>query len=438
MSDSAPSRVPTAAHDARRASAQLEAMPAAARADLLRQLATALEDEEARRTIFAANARDMEAAKAAMERGELSSALVGRLGLPATKLDGLCTGLRQLADMPTLVGRRQVHRRLDEGLVLERIACPLGVLGVVFEARPDALVQIAGLALASANAVLLKGGSEALQTNQALHAVIAGVLDKAGVDAAAVTLLINREEFGELLACHADVDLIVARGSGRFVQMVMDNTKIPVMGHAEGLCHLYLHADAAPEMAARIAVDAKTSYPSACNSIETLLWHEDAGEALDAAVTALREAGVEVRGDEKTRVRHPDLVPASEADWSTEYTDLILSVRAVADFEAALTHIARHGSKHTEAIITADAKTAERFLAAVDAAGVFWNASTRFADGFRYGLGAEVGVSTQKLHARGPVGLEGLLSYRWLLRGQGQVTADYGAGKRAFMHEELG
>jgi glutamate-5-semialdehyde dehydrogenase len=233
------------------------------------------------------------------------------------------------------------------------------------------------------------------------------------------------------------VDLIVARGSSEFVQHVQQSTRIPVMGHAAGVCHLYLHAAAEPAMAARVAVDAKCSYPAACNSIEALLWDPGAGAALDAAVAALTAAGVELRGCPQSRARHPSMKPAGDGDWGHEFGALVLAVRQVAGMDEALAFIARYGSRHTEAIVTADRTAAERFLTAVDAGSVFHNASNRFADGFRYGLGAEVGVSTDKLHARGPVGVEGLLTYRWLLRGDGQVTTAYGAGGRRYTHRDL-
>ena len=438
---------PTAARAAaaRRASKALAAMPKPARAALLRELADALEQPERTAAILTANAEDRRNA----EREAVAPALVARLGLDANKLAGLADGLRTLAAMPERLGVVSLRRELDDGLVLERVSCPLGVLGVVFEARPDAVVQIAGLALESGNAVLLKGGSEARESNRALVALIHEVLREHGqahgLDPACVALLEDRAAFAALLDCDRDVDLIIARGSGPFVQRVMDSTKIPVLGHAEGLCHVYVHADADPERAAAILVDAKTSYPAACNAVETLLWHADAGEATLAALQALAAAGVELRGDPATQALDPNLtvLPASEADWATEYGDKILAVRQVADLDQALAHIERYGSKHTEAIVCADASpdalnpAAARFSAEVDAACVFVNASTRFADGYRFGLGAEVGIATGKLHARGPVGVEGLLSYRWLLRGHGQVASAYGPGKRAYTHRDL-
>ncbi len=440
---------------ARVAARPLAALDTEARAALLEALAAALEDPHNRAQLAARNAEDLADAEAAQARGDLSQALVARLAIGPSKLAALSDGLRRLAHMPELLGRASLRRALDEGLELERVSCPLGVLGIVFEARPDAVPQITGLAFKSGNAVLLKGGREALRSNRALVAIIHAVLRTQGLDPACVTLLEDRAAFAHLLNCTRHVDLIVARGSGAFVQHVMDNTAIPVMGHAEGLCHLYLHADAAPDQAAAIAEDAKCSYPAACNAIETLLWHPDAELALSAVARRLLARGVGLRVDPATLALLSSLAPVEaglieaglieagqieaicDADDDEEYGDLTLSIRRVPSLDAALAHIAAHGSRHTEAIVCADADAGERFIAAVDAACVFVNASTRFADGYRFGLGAEVGVATGKLHARGPVGVEGLLTYRWLLRGTGQVSADYGPDKRPFLHRDL-
>ncbi len=418
---------------AKAAGGKLARLGAERRATLLRALADALREGGARREIFAANAADLDRARAEGVAGPL----VKRLGLDAGKLDGVCDGLEQLAAMPDLLGRATLRRELDDGLVLERVTCPLGLLGVVFESRPDALVQIVGLAWKSGNAVLLKGGREALGTNRALAAVVHRVLEDAGLDRRAAVLLEGRDDVAAVLGLHGIVEVIVARGSSEFVRHIMSRSEIPVMGHAAGVCHLYVHAAADSQMAARLAVDGKTTYAAACNATETLLWDAVAGAALDACVAALVEAGVELRADAATRERHSTLRAATDADFGFEFGANILAVKRVAGLDEALAHIETHGSKHTEAIVTADARAAERFLAEVDAAGVFHNASTRFADGYRYGLGAEVGISTDKLHARGPVGVEGLLTYRWLLRGGGQRTADYGPGKRAFKHRDL-
>lgn len=425
------------AEAARSAGQALARLTADERSALLRAVADALETNDVQERVLTANRDDVAATREEAERGTLDPALLQRLGLDPRKLAGLSEGLRQLAGHDDLVGRVTLRRELDEGLVLERVTCPLGVLGVVFESRPDALVQIAGLALRSGNAVVLKGGREALRSNQALTTALQAVISARGLDPAAITLLEAREEVDALLTLDDVVDLVVARGSSEFVAMVRRKTRIPVMSHAAGVCHLYLHESARPEMAASLAVDGKCSYPAACNSVETLLWDGGAGEALDAAVAALGVAGVELRGCPATRARHPQMTAATEADWDAEYGTLVLAIRQVANEDAALAHIAAHGSRHTEAIVAEDAAAAERFLREVDAAGVFWNASTRFADGYRYGLGAEVGISTDKLHARGPVGVEGLLTYRWILRGHGQRTTDYGPGGRSFTHKLL-
>jgi glutamate-5-semialdehyde dehydrogenase len=418
---------------ARAAGGKLARMAANERAALLRDLAAALGDEKNRVAILAANAEDLARAKAE----GTAPALAKRLGLDGKKLDGLVDGLTQLAAMADLVGKTTLRRELDDGLVLERVSCPLGLLGVVFESRPDALVQIVGLAWKSGNAVLLKGGKEATTTNQALIKIVHGVLGKHDLDPRAAVLLAGREDVAALLGLHGTVDLIVARGSSEFVRYIQSNSRIPVMGHAAGVCHVYVHRAADPAMAAAVVVDAKMTYPAACNAAEALLWDAEGGVALDACVAALAEVGVEMRACEETRKRHPQLVAATDGDFGFEFGAPIIAVKQVRDLDAALAFIDAHGSRHTEAIITKDAAAAERFLAEVDAAGVYHNTSTRFADGYRYGLGAEVGISTDKLHARGPVGVEGLLTYRWLLRGQGQLTASYGPDGKKFKFRDL-
>jgi glutamate-5-semialdehyde dehydrogenase len=418
---------------AKAAGTKLVKLAAEGRSSLLRALAAALREPGVRAEVAAANAADMERAKAE----GVATPLVKRLALDAGKLDGVCDGLEQLAAMPDLVGRVTLKRELDDGLVLERVSAPLGLLGVVFESRPDALVQIVGLAWKSGNAVLLKGGREALGTNRVLAKVIHRVLEGAGIDARAAVLLEGREDVAAVLGLHGVVEVIVARGSSEFVRHIMDNSDIPVMGHAAGVCHVYVDKGADPAMAAKLVVDGKTTYPAACNATETLLWDAAAGAALDACAEALKAAGVEVRADAASKQRIPWATDATDADFGFEFGANIIAVKQVAGIDEALAHIARHGSRHTEAIVTGDAAAAEKFLAEVDAAGVFHNASTRFADGYRYGLGAEVGISTDKLHARGPVGVEGLLTYRWLLRGHGQQTASYGPGKKPFKHHDV-
>lgn len=405
--------------------------PAATRTRALEGLADALSDPRVRTRVLDANVRDLAAAAG------LALPLLKRLRVDAAKLETLADGARQLASRADPLGTVLARRKLDEGLVLEQVRCPLGVLAVVFESRPDALVQIASLALRSGNAVLLKGGREAAESNRALAGVVRDSLEKAGLPADAVQLLDDRSEVEALLGLEKGVDLVVARGGKEFVEHVRARSRIPVLAHAEGVCHVFLHRSAEATKAARIVVDSKVTYPAACNAVETLLWEPGAEAALDASVTALRSAGVELRGDAPSRARHPEMTPATDADFGSEYGALVLAVGRVADLDGALTHIARHGSQHTEAIVAEDHVAAERFLAEVDASCVFHDASTRFADGYRFGLGGEVGIGTGKLHARGPVGVDGLLTFRWILRGSGQVSADYGPGKKPFLHEEL-
>ena len=415
----------------RRAATDLGQASDQQRQDALEAMASALERHGDQ--IIAANAADLEQASA---QG-LAPALVARLKLDRSKLAGAIEGVRQLAALQDPLGARQLHRELNPGLVLERITVPLGVLGVIFEARPDAVIQIASLAIRSGNGAILKGGSEANRTNQAVMTALKEGLAQSVVSADALALLTTRQESLALLRLDGLVDLIIPRGSNELVRFIQDNTRIPVLGHADGVCHLFIDAEADGAQALRIAIDSKTQYPAACNAIETLLVHEKIAERFLAdAVPAFAAVGVELRGDAAScgfGVPHP----ATEADWSTEYLDLILAVRVVPDLETALEHIRRYGSRHTEAIATTNAATAERFLRAVDSAGVYHNCSTRFADGFRYGFGAEVGISTQTLPPRGPVGLEGLVTYRYRLRGEGHVAADFASGARQFTHQEL-
>jgi glutamate-5-semialdehyde dehydrogenase len=389
---------------------------------------------EARRAaILAANWADLEAAAA----DGLAASLVARLKLDGAKLDGAIAGVRQVAALPDPIGRRQLHTELDAGLVLERVTVPLGVVGVIFEARPDAVMQIASLAIRSGNGAILKGGREASRSCAAILEALQAGLAASAVAPQALELLTSREESLALLKLDGLVDLIIPRGSNALVRFIQENTRIPVLGHADGICHLYVDQAADLDQALRVALDAKTQYPAACNAIETLLVHSAvAGRFLPLAAAAFAAAGVELRGDGIAQA-HGVPHPASDDDWSTEYADLILAVKVVDSLEEALEHIRRYGSRHTDAICTTDAEAAERFLASVDSAGVFLNCSTRFADGFRYGFGAEVGISTQTLPPRGPVGLEGLVTYRYRLRGEGHIAADYASGDRRFTHHGL-
>ena len=415
----------------RRAAMALGQLGDAERREALLAMAAALEaDAEA---IVAANAADLTAAAAE----GLAPALVARLKLDAAKLAAAIEGVRQVAALPDPLGVRQLHRELDQGLVLERLSVPLGVVGVIFEARPDAVMQIAALAIRSGNGAILKGGREASRSCAAILTALQRGLATSAVAPQSLELLTSREESLALLRLDGLVDLIIPRGSNALVRFIQDNTRIPVLGHADGVCHLYVDQEVDVAQALRVALDSKTQYPAACNAIETLLVHSAAAPAfLAAALPAFATAGVELRGDGPAQALG---VPAaaSDDDWSTEYSDLILAVKVVESVEEALAHIARHGSRHTDAICTTNPATAELFLRGVDSAGVYLNCSTRFADGFRYGFGAEVGISTQTLPPRGPVGLEGLVTYRYLLRGAGHIAADYASGASSFTHLEL-
>jgi glutamate-5-semialdehyde dehydrogenase len=415
----------------RRAATGLAQTTDAERRSALEAMAAAL--AAAAEPIVAANQADLEAAAA----DGLAPALVARLKLDLPKLEGAIEGVRQLAALDDPLGRRQLHTELDTGLVLERLSVPLGVVGVIFEARPDAVIQIAALAIRSGNGALLKGGREAARSCSAIHAALRRGLAATAVDPSCLELLTSRQESLAMLKLDGLVDLIIPRGSNALVRYIQDHTRIPVLGHADGICHLYVDAAADLDQALRLSLDSKTQYPAACNAIETLLVHRAvAPEFLRRAVPALEAAGVELRGDASACALGIGLA-ATEDDWSSEYSGLILSVRVVDDLNQALEHIRRYGSRHTDAICTTDPLAADRFLAAVDSAGVYLNCSTRFADGFRYGFGAEVGISTQTLPPRGPVGLEGLITYRYRLRGEGHIAADYANGSRQFSHRAL-
>lgn len=415
----------------RAAQRRLGAAPGETRTAVLETLA-ALLDERAE-ALLAANAEDLRQADAE----DLAAPLRSRLKLDAAKLATLVEGVRQLAAQPDPIGQPIRRTRLDEGLVLTQVRAPLGVLLVIFESRPDAAIQIGSLALRAGDAVLLKGGREAARSNQALIGCLRDALTAHGLDPDAVTFVPGRAEAQALLAEDQHIDLVIPRGSGELVRQIQQSTRIPVLGHAEGVCHLYLDEAAEAEMALRLAVDGKCDYPSACNATECLLVHRGFLEELPAIGDALAEAGVELRACERALPHLADAKPATEDDWGCEYGDLVLAVRVVDDLAAAIEHIHRYGSAHTDAICTGDEEVARAFLGGVDSASVFWNASTRFADGYRYGLGAEVGIATGRLHARGPVGVEGLLTTRWILVGEGQCAAEYSSGARSFAHEAM-
>ena len=380
--------------------------------------------------IVAANQADMKRSK----EEQLGAPLLKRLTFDADKINDVIQGIHSLIELSDPLGATKLSTQLDEGLDLYKVTCPIGVIGVIFESRPDAFVQISTLCLKSGNAVLLKGGREALETNRILAKIIDQATASVGLPANWIQNLETREDVTAMLALDQYIDLIIPRGSNSFVQYIMNNSNIPVMGHADGICHVYVHEDADLAQAVAIIVDSKTQYVAACNTLETLLVNQNIAEALLPSLkTALEEKAVHIKGDTATQAIIP-VEAATEIDWKTEYLDYILSIKIVPDLAAAINHINTYGSGHTDVILTTTEATAQTFMTLVDSAGVFWNCSTRFSDGFRFGFGAEVGISTGKLHARGPVGLDGLLSYKFKLLGHGQCVADYASGKSQFTH----
>ena len=420
------------AQQTRTAAGRLAILSTKERNSALEAVAQAL--EAASTEIIAANEVDLEAAA----ENNLAPALYSRLKLGESKLQAAIAGIRDVAKLQDPIGINQIQRELDEGLILKRVTCPLGVLGIIFEARPEALVQISSLAIKSGNGVILKGGKEAINSCQMLTQVIHRALESTKVDPAAVQLLTTREEIKQLLELDQYIDLIIPRGSNSFVKYVQDHTRIPVLGHADGICHLYLDQAADLDKAIKITVDSKTHYPAACNAIETLLVHQKiAAEFLPHIAKSLQAEGVELRADEATR-KIVEAKPVTEHDWKTEYSDLILALKIVDSAAMAISHINQYGSKHTDAIVTEDSETAKMFQNQVDAAGVYHNCSTRFADGFRYGFGAEVGISTQQMPPRGPVGLEGLVTYKYQVTGDGHIAATYtGANAKSYTHRDF-
>ena len=413
----------------RQASIKLAAVSGEVKNKALCDIADALKERAA--DIIAANEQDL----ALAEKEGLAKPLLKRLKFDAAKIDDVFAGLQSLVGLEEPVGKTLGAMELDDGLELYKVSCPIGVIGVIFESRPDALVQISALCLKSGNSVLLKGGSEAANTNRLLTEIISQASEKAGIPAGWIGLLETREDVTEMLKLDEYIDLIVPRGSNEFVRYIMDNTRISVMGHADGICHVYVDGEADIDMAVKIAVDSKCQYPAVCNAMETLLVDEAIAESfLPRVKDALLERDVEIRGCGRT-VEIIDCKPATEEDWRTEYLDYILSIRVVGGIDEAIEHINKYGSGHTDAIVTQDKGKASRFISLVDSGDVFVNCSTRFSDGFRYGLGAEVGISTNKIHARGPVGLEGLLIYKWHLVGNGHIVGDYsGADGKKFKH----
>ena len=394
--------------------------------------------------ILAENAKDMTVANKMLEKGELTGSACRRVMLNQVKIDQMAQNCESVEALPDPAGKTVKATRLDNGLDLHCVSCPIGVIMVIFESRPDVVVQISALALKSGNAVILKGGKEAQNSNRVLAGLIRKTLEKSNsVPENAIILVETRDEVTELVKIGSGIDLIIPRGSNELVRHIQENARAPVLGHGDGICHVYLHEDADQEKSRDVALDAKLDYPAVCNALETLLVHQKYPDRwLANILIKMQESGVELRVCPETKKRlesYPDLnlSAAADIDWETEYVDLILSIKTVKSSEEAVEHISQFGSKHTEAIVTENSDLAEWFMNTVDAAGVFWNASTRFADGFRYGLGAEVVVSTGKTHARGPVGLEGLVIYKYKLYGNGHVAGSYGKGKKDFIHQDI-
>ncbi|MDR0570832.1 MAG: glutamate-5-semialdehyde dehydrogenase [Clostridiales Family XIII bacterium] len=419
------------ARKAKADSVKLAALPSEVRDGALRAVSEAL--LAGKEAIFAANAADMEAG----ERAALPGPILKRLKFDGAKLKEAVDGIADIVALPDPVSETLLHRELDAGLTLRQVTCPIGVIGVIFESRPDALIQIACLCVKSGNCAVLKGGSEAAATNRALFDVIRGAGLSAGLPEGFLTLVETRAGIDELLECDRYIDLIIPRGSNAFVRHIMERSAIPVMGHSDGVCHIYADKALDLEKAVAIITDAKIQYPAACNAVETLLVHREAAAALLPRLhEVFREKGARMRGCPETLLHIP-VEAATDEDFGAEYLDYVIAVKVVGGIDEAIDHINARGSRHTDCIVTEDPAAAERFMLLVDSAGVYQNCSTRFADGFRYGFGAEVGISTGKLHARGPVGLKGLVTYKYRLYGDGHIVADYAEGRRAFKFREL-
>lgn len=399
------------AENAKKDSAKMAALSTESRNNALLSIAEALNASKER--IFEANAKDI----ANAQKIDLAAPILARLKFDESKLDTCIQGIKDLIELADPLNKVLLKRQLDKDLILTKLTCAIGVIGVIFESRPDALVQISSLCIKSGNCAILKGGSEAKETNKTLFDIIYNAGIKAGLPKNFLILVEERDGIAELLKCHDFIDLIIPRGSNEFVQYIMENSKIPVMGHADGICHIYVAEDADIDMALKIIEDSKTQYAAACNAVETLLVNDSIYDKLISRISP------------KITVR--------EGDYNIEYLDFILTVKRVHSLKEAVSHINANGSHHTDCIITSDSAKADEFLRYVDSAGVYWNCSTRFADGFRYGFGAEVGISTGKLHARGPVGLDGLVTYKYTLKGNGQIVGDYASGNSRFHFKDL-
>ncbi len=409
------------AKNAKEAGLKISALNVKIKNDALNCIAKSF--EEHKQEIFDANKQDLENAKTLVEEGKISNSTYNRLKLDENKMRDMIQGVRDIANLEDPIGKVLLNRELDEGLVLQKVSCPIGVLGIIFEARPDVISQISALAIKSSNAVILKGGKESVNTNKKIMEIINSALDKIeDFPKNVIQQVFSHDDISQMLKCDEYINLIIPRGGNKLVKYIKENTNIPVLGHASGICHIFVDESSDIDMASKIVIDAKTQYPSACNAVETLLIHENF-QNKDELLASLELSGIKL-------ITNPE-------SWDIEYGDKILSVKTVKSIEEAIEHINKYGSGHTDCIITKDTENAEKFMNEVDSAGVYWNASTRFADGFRYGFGAEVGISTNKTHARGPVGLEGLTIYKYKLTGHGQIVDDYAKGIKHFTHKDL-
>lgn len=409
------------AKDAKEASLKIADLSTELKNQALLKIADAIKADKEK--VFEANKEDLKSAEELVKNGEITKSTFNRLKLDENKMRDMLQGIRDIASLQDPIGKKLLVRELDNDLTLYKISCPIGVLGIIFEARPDVIAQISSLAIKSANAVILKGGKESINTNKTILSIINNALDKVeGFPKNVIQQVFSRDDVAEMLKCDKYINLIIPRGGNSLVKFIKENTKIPVLGHADGICHIFVDETADIDMAIKIVTDAKTQYPSACNAVETLLIHEKFPKK-DNLLAALQLSEIQLTDNPES--------------WSHEYGDKILAFKTVKNIDEAIEHINTYGSGHTDSIITKNIDNAEKFMNKVDSAGVYFNASTRFADGFRYGFGAEVGISTNKTHARGPVGLEGLTIYKYKLIGNGQIVGDYASGEKQFHHKDI-
>lgn len=409
------------AKDAKEASLKIADISTELKNKALLKIADEIEADKEK--VFEANKQDLKAAEELVNKGEITKSTFNRLKLDENKMRDMLQGIRDIASLDDPINKKLLVRELDKDLTLYKVSCPIGVLGIIFEARPDVIAQISSLAIKSANAVILKGGKESINTNKTILSIINKALDEVeGFPKNVIQQVYSRDDVAQMLKCDKYINLIIPRGGNSLVKFIKENTKIPVLGHADGICHIFVDETADIDMAIKVVTDAKTQYPSACNAVETLLIHEKFNKK-DNLLASLQLSEIQ-------------LIDKPES-WAHEYGDKILSFKTVKNVDEAIEHINTYGSGHTDSIITKNIENAEKFMNKVDSAGVYFNASTRFADGFRYGFGAEVGISTNKTHARGPVGLEGLTIYKYKLIGNGQIVGDYASGEKQFHHKDL-